>query len=146
MPAKGQDSFMTSALPRSVFLARLIGPVLVVVGIGVLANSTAYRALGQEFVRNPALIYLSGIMTLSAGLAIVLAHNDWTADWRLAITLLGWLAVVGGAMRILAPQLTESVDGWFLARPATLAVGALIWLAVGALLSFCGYFRPGRTA
>ena len=47
MPAKGQS-------PRiSLFLARLIGPVVVAVAIGVLANAAVYRSLSEEFVRSP---------------------------------------------------------------------------------------------
>ena len=34
-----------------------------------------------------------------AGLAIVLVHNVWTFDWRVIITILGWLAVLGGIFR-----------------------------------------------
>jgi len=33
-------------------------------------------------VQNPALLFLVGILTLTAGLAIVLAHNAWAAYRR----------------------------------------------------------------
>ena len=46
---------------------------------------------------------------MPAGLAIVLTHNVWVADWRVLITILGWLAAIGGAVRILAPQRTGRV-------------------------------------
>ena len=45
----------------------------------------------EEFLNSHALIYLAGIITLTAGLAIVLTHNVWAADWRILITVLGWL-------------------------------------------------------
>ena len=34
----------------------------------------------------------------------MLTHNVWTADWRVVITILGWLAVITGAIRIVCPQ------------------------------------------
>ena len=42
---------------------------------------------------------------MPAGLAIVLTHNIWAADWRVLITLFGWLNVIGGALRLFAPPL-----------------------------------------
>jgi hypothetical protein len=40
--------------------------------------------------------YLSGLLSLLAGLAIVNLHNTWRADWRVIITVLGWLMTIGG--------------------------------------------------
>ena len=47
--------------------------------------------MADEFLRSRALIYLSGVLIHDGGLAIVLTHNVWVADWRVLITLLGWL-------------------------------------------------------
>ncbi len=128
-------------MPTSVFLAKLIGPVFLAVGIGLMVNAAVYRKLAEEFLRSHALIYLSGLLTMTAGLAVVLAHNVWAADWRIIITLLGWLAAIGGALRIVVPQQSERMGRWFMARPARLTVAAAMWLAIGALLCFFGYFR-----
>jgi len=145
MPAKGQD-MPTVASPRvSIFLARLIGPIFVVVAIGVLANGAVYRALSQEFVRSPALIYLSGLFAMAAGVAVLLNHNVWAADWRVLITLFGWLAAIGGAQRIIWPQATEAALRWFLTNPTSLVVAGIIWLVIGALLCFYGYRREPVT-
>ncbi len=84
MPAKGKDVMQTS-----LFLARLIGPVALAIGLSILINAGAYRLLADEFMRSRALMYLSGLLTLVAGLAIVLTHNVWVADWRAIITVLG---------------------------------------------------------
>jgi hypothetical protein len=145
MPAKGQD-MPTVASPRvSIFLARLIGPIFVVVAIGVLANGAVYRGLSQEFVRSPALIYLSGLFAMAAGVAILLNHNVWVADWRVLITLFGWLAAIGGAQRIIWPQATEAAVRWFLTNPTSIIVAGIIWLVIGALLCFYGYRRESVT-
>ena len=41
-------------MATSIFLARLIGPVMALVGVGVLANEAAFRKMAQEFLRSPA--------------------------------------------------------------------------------------------
>jgi uncharacterized membrane protein len=128
-------------MPTSIFLAKLIGPLALAVGIGLVANAAVYRKLAEEFLRSHALIYLSGLLAMTGGVAVVLAHNVWTADWRIVITLLGWLAAIGGAERIVTPQLSQQLGRWMMARPATLIIAAAVWPAIGALLCFYGYFR-----
>ena len=57
------------------------------------------------------LIYLSGVLSLLAGLAIVIAHNRWSGGWPVIITVLGWLMVIGGVIRIVVPQVVQTVAG-----------------------------------
>jgi uncharacterized membrane protein len=128
-------------MPTSIFLAKLIGPVFIAVGIGLVVNAAAYRKLADEFLRSLALVYLSGLLTMTAGMALILTHNVWAADWRILITLLGWLAAIGGALRIVIPERVETIGRWFLDRPASRTVAAVIWLAVGVVLCYFGYFR-----
>lgn len=126
-------------MQTSLFLAKLVGPTLLVIGIGLLVNRAGYRAMAQEFLKSRALIYIAGLLAMVPGLAIVLTHNVWTADWRIVITLLGWLAVIGGAFRIVFPQEVSKIGTRMIAQDATLLIGGLVTLALGALLSFFGY-------
>jgi hypothetical protein len=136
MPAKGQDTMQTS-----LYLAKLIGPMLLVIGIGMLINRDGYRDMAREFLGSRALIYLAGIFAFVPGLAMVLAHNIWVADWRIVITILGWLALVGGAFRILFPQEVTRIGTRVIANPSTMLIGGVVTLALGAILSFYGYAR-----
>ena len=43
-------------MQTSIFLARLIGPVMALVGVSLLVNELAFRKMAQEFLRSPALI------------------------------------------------------------------------------------------
>ena len=128
-------------MPTSLFLAKLIGPLFLAVGVGLIANAAVYRKLAEEALASLALIYLSGLLTMTAGMAIVLAHNVWAMHWSVLITLLGWLAAIGGAVRIVMPQGTQRIGRKFLKHPQGMIIAAAIWLAVGAVLCFFGYFR-----
>ena len=110
-----------------------------VIGIALLINGAAFRTLAGEFLNNPALMFLSGVITLPAGLAVVLTHNVWVADWRVLITILGWLMIVGGLARILVPQRAVAVGRTLLANPSTLHISTGVYLLIGALLCFFGY-------
>ena len=50
-----------------------------------------------------------GLLALTAGLAMLNVHRTWTSDWRVMITVLGWLFVVTGVIRIVLPRVTASV-------------------------------------
>jgi hypothetical protein len=124
---------------NSIFLAKLMGPLMLAVGIGIFVNGAIYRLLADEFLRSRALIYLSGLLTMTAGLAIVLTHNVWRADWPVIITILGWLALIGGAFRIVMPQGTERIGRRLLKEKHGLTIAGIIWVALGAILCVFGY-------
>jgi hypothetical protein len=75
---------------------------LLAVGAGILINPKPFHTMAGEVVRSVTLVYLFGLFDFAAGLAIVLTHNVWVANWRVLITLIGWLMLIRGAVRILA--------------------------------------------
>src|SRR5258707_4679579 len=89
-------------MSTSVFIARLIGPVMLVIGLAVFTNQRAFRDMAEEFLASRALLFLSGLLIMPVGLAIVLTHNIWAVDGRVMITLVRWLNVIGGALRPVA--------------------------------------------
>ncbi len=134
MPAKGQDTLATS-----IYLAKLIGPVFAAIGLGMLVNSGTYHVMGNEFLQSYAMIYLSGLLALPVGLAILLAHNVWTRDWRVIITIVGYLATIGGVLRLVVPQFVAAVGTTVFAHSGVITGAAILVLALGAFLSFKGY-------
>ena len=126
-------------MQTSIFLAQLIGPLLLVMGLGMVADRDSFRAMAEEFLASRALIYIAGLLAFVPGLAIVLVHNVWAFDWRLIITLLGWLSVLGGIFRLLLPRQVTAVGSAVLARRNYLTMGGIAMLALGALLSLFGY-------
>jgi hypothetical protein len=128
-------------MQASLYLAKLIGPTLLVIGIGMLLNRDGYRDMAREFLGSRALIYIAGLLAFIPGLAMVLAHNVWAADWRIIITILGWLALIGGAFRIVFPQEVTRIGTRMIAKPNTMLIGGVVTLALGAILSFYGYAR-----
>ena len=132
-------------MQRSIFLAKLIGPFLAVCGVALIFNADAFRAIGDEIVKSPALIYIAGLLALATGLAIVNTHNEWTADWRVVITLLGWLSVVAGIIRVVFPRVVETLGASIVATVSNgwIVGEGVVILALGAWLSFKGY-APGK--
>jgi hypothetical protein len=128
-------------MPTSVFLAKLIGPFFAMVGLSVLINAAAFRGIVKEILKSPALIFLSGLLTLPVGTAIVLTHNVWVTNWPVLITIVGWLGVISGVVRIFAPKQVLTTGKKVAANKNFPIAGGAIWLAIGAILCFFGYIR-----
>jgi len=127
-------------MPASIFIAKLLGPIFVVLAVGLMLREQAFRRIVEDFNRSPALIYLAGFLGLLSGLALVLTHNVWLLDWRVIITLIGWIAIVRAVLTILAPQQIVAFGSKVLAhRGLFLAIG-VVNLCVGLVLSYFGYW------
>jgi len=130
----------------AVFIARLLGPVLGVIGVSILLNEQIYAAIVIEAVHSPTLIYFSGLLSLPIGIAILNVHRAWTADWRVVVTILGWLFTLGGIMRILLPHLTARLGEATFSSAAAIPIVGVVALLVGGWLCFEGYRRAGGGA
>jgi hypothetical protein len=123
----------------SIFIARLAGPVLALVGLAILLRPQAFRAVLQSFMASPATLYLTGFLALVGSVALVLVHNLWVLDWRIIITVLGWVGVVKGAVIIVQPQSILSLGRVFAARRDAVLVTAAANFIIGLILSYFGY-------
>jgi len=120
-------------------IAGLIGPLLAAIGVAVLINRSLIPTMIGELAHNYGLVFLSGLLILLAGLAIVRVHNVWTGGWPILVTLIGWLAIVSGLVRIWLPQAAAPIAEALARNAAGLLIAGLVVLALGAFLSFKAY-------
>ena len=126
-------------MDTSIFLARLIGPLLVVLAIGLLARQDSWRAMAKEFIASRPLVFLTGFLTLLGGLALVNSHNVWEPGWPLIITIFGWLAVIGGIARMLFPETVMGLGQKMLDNKTYLTVAGAVEGLLGLWLCYVGY-------
>ncbi len=96
-------------MQTSIFLAKLMGPLMVVMTAAILLNREHFKKAIEEGINSPISLLIAGSLTLVTGLAIVNTHNVWAFDWRVIITVFGWLAIVGGVIRIALPKLVHTI-------------------------------------
>jgi hypothetical protein len=126
-------------METSLFLAKLIGPTLLAVSAALLVNQVNMREMAADFLQHRGLIFLAGILTLVAGLAIVLTHNVWVWGWPVIITIFGWLSVIGGAFRIVFPDSVKAMGETVLAKRGLLTGAGIVQGVIGAWLCYVGY-------
>lgn len=126
-------------MDKALSIARLAGPMMAALGIGLLTSPAAYREIAQQFVATPSYIYFSGMLLLAAGLTILNAHPWWTRDWRAAVTLLGWVLTCVGFFRVIAPAFVNFVGSSLFASQGFFIAAGAFFLAAGSFFTFKGY-------
>ena len=106
-------------------LAGLMGPTLLALGTTEAFNMDIFAA------QTAPVVYLNGTLLFVAGLAIVRAHNEWSASWRVLVTALGWLTLAAGLYRMAAPTAPQA------------GKGLVTYLLLAVLAGICrSRFRP----
>lgn len=88
----------------SIFLARLMGIYLLVVGFSVIIKHRALRKAVFNLVGKMLLLQVTGMFILILGLLLVLSHNIWDGSWRVLITLLSWGVLIKALLILLLPH------------------------------------------
>jgi hypothetical protein len=110
--------------------------------ISLLANIGEAQILISGLSQSPALIMIAGYAAFVPGLAIVYFHNRWTASWPVLVTVMGWLSLIVGLLRMVFPAQIAAMAAKIGASAATVfPVSGFVFLAIGGYLSFKGYRR-----
>jgi len=87
----------------SIFFARLWGSYSIIFGLLFIITGQLGKTI--EMTDDKKFTISTGYITLLMGLVTVILHNIWVADWRIAITLLGWSTLIKGIMKIGFPEI-----------------------------------------
>ena len=88
-------------MEKSKSIAGIVGPTLILM---VLSELKVWNATLYDTQIVP-LVYLSGVLLFVAGLTIVRKHNIWAWGWQTLITIIGWLGLLLGILRMFLPQM-----------------------------------------
>jgi len=96
---------------RTKYLSRLIGLYCLLVSLIMFSQKQAIVQIENTLIHSPAMLFILGIFTLVGGLAMVLAHNQWSGGaLPVAVTLIGWISLIKGFL-IAVPQAAVSLWG-----------------------------------
>ena len=130
------------ASETSIYLAKLMGPIYLVIAIGMLLNRDYFRAMAREVAASPALFYLTGVLALVVGGLIVILNNVWSG-WAVVITLVGWAAIAKGVVRTVLPTQATSWVAKVTGNANAMTAAGVATLALGAFLTAMGYGLAG---
>jgi hypothetical protein len=80
---------------RTIFLSRLIGLYCIVIAFSMMTRTQATVETVTVLLQSPSMMLILGVITLAAGLAMVLAHNIWSGGALVVIvTIVGWITLL----------------------------------------------------
>lgn len=123
--------------PTTLLLAKLLGPLFLIVGISIFLNRSSFENLMKEAEKSSLMIYFSGVLAFLGGLAVVLNQNVWILTIDGAVTLLAWLALVKGVVSILFPSLCQQMIA---KKRELIALQGVLALAIGIWFTWAAYF------
>ena len=122
----------------SLFLAKLFGIYMLIVACLWLARGEVISRTLEELFANRAMLFLSGLLALAAGIAIVISHSVWEANWRGLITIIGYGSIAKGVARIGFPDVPQkAVDSLLKDNRQWIWIGIIFVL--GAYLTLVGF-------
>jgi hypothetical protein len=124
--------------PRTVFLSRLIGLYSILVAISMMFHK---HSIVATLLDDSPLVFLLGIITLVAGLAMVLAHNVWSgAASAVIVTVVGWITMIKGLLLLfLSPAAEADLIERKLHYEQYFYVFMAISLVIGIYLAYDGF-------
>ena len=85
------DDAEVTMSPLTRYLSRLLGVFLLVTAVSEWTQPGLLTVVAPAMVDQPALLWVSGMLTFASGLAIVLGHNVWGDPAAAVVSLLGWM-------------------------------------------------------
>lgn len=86
----------------SIILAQFWGSLFIILGL----LSLKAKFLGKTIKRTDKTFFTvsTGYITMLLGLGTVILHNLWVLDWRILVTLLGWITLLKGITKMSFPE------------------------------------------
>lgn len=87
----------------SIFLAKFWGWYLIIFFLILSFNPKRILQIIKD-LNDEKFAILASFIAIIIGLLNILFHNIWEGDWRLIITLIGWLALFEGLVLFIFPK------------------------------------------
>ena len=131
-------------MTNSVYLALLFGVYVLVISFSLILNQRRFVNMMTDFIESPPLLFLTGVLVLMGGISVICFHNVWTLDWRGALTLIGWIAAIEGALMIAVPDPLTRLAKAILNKPSIIFILAIVYLAIGVFFIASAVIQLGN--
>jgi len=88
----------------SLLIAKIISIIYISSGIAVLIGTINFIDIANDLDSSPALTFISGAVGIITGTILVTYHNIWVLNWRVLITIISWLFLIGGLIVVVIPK------------------------------------------
>lgn len=123
----------------SIYLGQVFGLYMMIMGIYYLMKREFIISMIDEYFQNVTISIIGGVLALIIGLLIVVGHNVWELNWRVLITIFGYLSLIKGLTLLFAPEYLETISRRITAGKGTTITGVIMFL-IGFYLAVQTFF------
>ena len=125
-------------MSTSLLIAKILAIFYTAMGLGIIFSPKYYSKAIETLLKNNGAIYILGLSTMVAGFLITSYHNVWIKDWRVIITVIGWIIFIQGATTLMLPiQSIKIAQSIF--KEKNFVLWGILSLALGLILGYFGY-------
>ncbi|GAB4230240.1 MAG: hypothetical protein Tsb0034_02050 [Ekhidna sp.] len=122
----------------SILVARIMCLIYFSFAIGIMSSEDYYKSAIEDLLNSKGFLLLGGWLAIAAGAALVSYHNLWVNDWRVIITIIGWIALIKGVWLLAFPQSLGSYTALY-QKSGLKKLGPLV-LLLGLIFGYFGFF------
>lgn len=122
------------------YLAQLLGPTLILFALAFSFRFDRMEEMVKDFSKSSGLVYISSMMMVVVGMAMILAYNVWEWSWEVIPTILGWAILIKGALFAFIPERLFKMSNKIMKIKGIFVIAIMIWLLAGLCLTYYGYF------
>lgn len=119
----------------TIYLARFWGSLFMILGFSSIVVGFLGRVI--KYTEEKTITISTGYITFLLGLVTVVLHNLWVYDWRVSVTILGWVTLFKGIEKIMLPERVNRKAQMFKKRQWIW--GTIIFL-IGAWFFWASFF------
>jgi hypothetical protein len=120
------------------FLAKVVGIYLFLGGMMVAFKYQTLRQVINEYFDSPALVMIGGTMSVIIGLLMVVSHSVWEINWKIVITLVGYLTLFKGILHWFFTDWASSLASKW-AEGKFHLYASIVMIMLGIYLTYIGY-------
>ncbi|MEK7124490.1 MAG: hypothetical protein AAB877_02285 [Patescibacteria group bacterium] len=121
------------------FLALFWGFSLAIIGFGFLLHPKHIKKVFQ-LMEDEGFLLFCGIFNVMLGVLLILFYNEWTQTWKVVITILGWLVLAKGIIRIFFADWAMEMMQKIKNKPDWFNFYFLGTIIFGCFLIFMGFY------
>lgn len=123
----------------TIFLAHLIGPTMLAVGLGLFVSRNYYSKVYRHLENETLGVLMTGVAALVIGILMVTNHNVWDSFLTGIISLVGWSSLIKGLLLIVVPRTVDKIGDWASERPEVFSFAGVLYLVLGAYVSYMAF-------
>jgi len=125
-------------METSIILAKFWGWFLIISCSIYLLRKKSWQEI-VELAKDKNTIIVFCYLALILGLFSLSFHNLWVGDWRVVITIFGWIALIKGIIGIGFPELTQKWIEKFGGKVIRMRIWLILGILLGAWLLWISY-------